>query len=143
MNAVPSDLLRQAEQLSADVTRPIPGSRKIHVQGSRADLRVPMREIVQTPTPTLFGGEDNPPVTVYDCSGPYSDPDACIDLAAGLAPLRADWIAERGDSSVLPGNWKSRPDSVSNMRPGSASSPASAQLPRSKASPQNRRSRHR
>ena len=103
MNARPADLLAQAEELSADVTRPIPGSRKIHVTGSRADLRVPMREIVLTKTPTLFGGEDNAPVTVYDTSGPYSDPDAVIDLAAGLAPLRAQWIAERGDSEQLPG----------------------------------------
>jgi phosphomethylpyrimidine synthase len=101
MNAVPSDLIRQTEQLSEAVTRPIPGSRKIHVAGSRDDLRVPMREIVQSQTPTLFGGEDNPAITVYDTSGPYSDPDVRVDLAAGLAPLRARWIAERGDSEPL------------------------------------------
>ena len=101
MNAVPSDLIRQTEQLSEAVTRPIPGSRKIHVAGSRDDLRVPMREIVQSQTPTLFGGEDNPAITVYDTSGPYSDPEVRVDLAAGLAPLRARWIAERGDSEPL------------------------------------------
>ncbi|HEX2595473.1 MAG TPA: phosphomethylpyrimidine synthase ThiC [Luteimonas sp.] len=101
MNAVPSQLIRDTEQLSEAVTRPIPGSRKIHVSGSRPDLRVPMREIVQSQTPTLFGGEDNPAITVYDTSGPYSDPDARIDLANGLAPLRAQWIAERGDSEPL------------------------------------------
>ncbi len=101
MSAVPSELLRDTERLSEAVTRPIPGSHKIHVTGSRADLRVPMREIVQSSTPTLFGGEDNPAITVYDTSGPYSDPDAAIDLAEGLAPLRAPWIAERGDSEVL------------------------------------------
>ena len=50
MNAVTSDLIRQTEQLSEAVTRPIAGSRKIHVTGSRADLQVPMREIVQTAT---------------------------------------------------------------------------------------------
>ena len=101
MNAIPSELIRQTEQLSEAVTRPIPGSRKIHVEGSRADLRVPMREIELTRTPTLFGGEDNPPVTVYDTSGPYSDPVARIDLAAGLPALRARWIEERGDTDVL------------------------------------------
>ncbi len=101
MNARPDTLLAQAEQLSATVVRPIPGSRKIHVTGSRPDLRVAMREIVQSATPTLFGGEDNPPVTVYDPSGPYTDPDAAIDLASGLPPLRAAWIAERGDTEVL------------------------------------------
>ncbi len=100
MNAIPATLAQQAEQLSESVTRPIPGSRKVFVEGSRPDLRVPMREIGLTRTPTLFGGEDNPPVTVYDCSGPYTDPDARIDLSAGLPALRAGWIAERGDTEV-------------------------------------------
>jgi phosphomethylpyrimidine synthase len=103
MNAVTAaSLLQQTGQLSESVTRPIPGSRKIHVEGSRSDLRVAMREITQSQTPTLFGGEDNPPVTVYDPSGPYTDPDANIDLTLGLAPLRARWIEERGDTELLP-----------------------------------------
>ncbi|AOH37347.1 phosphomethylpyrimidine synthase ThiC [Luteimonas sp. JM171] len=102
MNAMPSPLQQQAQQLSDSVTRPIPGSRKVFVAGSRPDLRVAMREIVQTATPTLFGGEDNPPITVYDTSGPYTDPDARIDLSAGLPALRAGWIAERGDTEALP-----------------------------------------
>src|SRR5690606_33721152 len=103
MNALPepASLLQQAGRLSAAVTRPIPGSRRIHVEGSRPDIRVPMREIVLTRTPTLFGGEDNPPLTVYDTSGPYTDPTARIDLAAGLPPLRAGWIEERGDTERL------------------------------------------
>ncbi|MGJ7901969.1 phosphomethylpyrimidine synthase ThiC [Lysobacter sp. 1R34A] len=103
MNAVPSELIQQAEKLSADVTRPIPGSRKIHVQGSRPDLQVPMREIALARTPTIFGGEDNAPLAVYDTSGIYTDTGAVIDLAAGLAPLRAGWIAERGDTEALGG----------------------------------------
>ncbi|PJK08399.1 phosphomethylpyrimidine synthase ThiC [Lysobacteraceae bacterium NML95-0200] len=103
MNAIPSQLIQQTEALSAEVTQPIPGSKKIHVEGSRPDIRVPMREIALTRTPTLFGGEENAPVTVYDTSGPYSDPAVHIDLAAGLAPLRAAWIAERGDSEQLVG----------------------------------------
>ncbi len=102
MNAVPQSLLQQAGQLSEAAIRPIPGSRKVHVEGTLPGVRVPMREIVQARTPTLFGGEDNPPVTVYDTSGPYTDPEARIDLAAGLAPLRAQWIADRGDSEALP-----------------------------------------
>lgn len=101
MNAVPSSLLQQTEQLSESVTRPIPGSRKIHVESSRPDMRVAMREIALSQTPTLFGGEENTPVTVYDPSGPYTDPDVRIDLAAGLAPLRAKWIEERGDTQLL------------------------------------------
>ncbi len=101
MNAVPSTLQQQTDQLSESVTRPIPGSRKIHVTGSRPDLNVAMREIVQTRTPTLFGGEDNPPITVYDPSGPYTDPDVRIDLSVGLPALRARWIEARGDTEQL------------------------------------------
>ena len=101
MNAVPDTLLQQADQLSEAVVRPIPGSRKVHVDGTLPGVRVPMREIAQARTPTLFGGEDNPPITVYDTSGPYTDPDSRIDLATGLAPLRAQWIASRGDSDAL------------------------------------------
>ena len=101
MNAVPASLLQQTDQLSESVTRPIPGSRKIFVEGSRPDLRVAMREITQAQTPTLFGGEHNPSIAMYDPSGPYTDPDKSIDLSAGLAPLRARWIEERGDTVLL------------------------------------------
>ncbi|MGF6495148.1 phosphomethylpyrimidine synthase [Luteibacter sp. 621] len=103
MNAISEDLARAARELSASVTAPLPGSRKVHVTGSRPDLRVPMREITQAATPTLFGGEDNPPIVVYDTSGPYTDPGYTVDLAAGLPPLRANWIAGRGDVSRLDG----------------------------------------
>jgi phosphomethylpyrimidine synthase len=81
---------------------PLPRSRKIYVQGSRPDLRVPMREISQSSTPTASGNENNPPVPVYDCSGPYTDPLADIDIRAGLPALRASWIAERNDTEFLP-----------------------------------------
>ncbi|WP_257386265.1 phosphomethylpyrimidine synthase ThiC [Tahibacter caeni] len=103
MNALPSDLVRQTQELSEQVTRPIPGSRKIHVTGSREDLRVPLREIALADTPLVFGAEKNAPVTVYDTSGPYTDPDYRVDLSAGLPPLRAAWIAERGDVEQLAG----------------------------------------
>jgi phosphomethylpyrimidine synthase len=103
MNALPSDLVRQTQELSDHVTRPIPGSRKIHVTGSREDLRVPLREVVLSDTPLMFGAEKNAPMTVYDTSGPYTDPDYSVDLSAGLPALRARWIAERGDVEELPG----------------------------------------
>ena len=103
MNAIPSDLVRQTQALSESVTGPIPGSRKIHVAGSRADLRVPMREIALSDTPKVFGAEHNAPFVVYDTSGPYTDDAAQIDLVAGLPALRAGWIAERGDSEALVG----------------------------------------
>ena len=101
MNALPNELVRAAQDLSEAVTKPIAGSRKIHVQGSRADIQVPMREIEQAQTPTLFGGETNPPITVYDTSGPYTDPAFNTDLVAGLPALRAGWITERGDVEQL------------------------------------------
>ncbi|MCZ8062627.1 phosphomethylpyrimidine synthase ThiC [Silanimonas sp.] len=103
MNAVAKDLLDKTRQLSEEVTRPIPGSVKIHVEGSRPDLRVPMREIALSPTPRTVGVEKNAPLAVYDTSGPYTDPNANIDLARGLAALRARWIEERGDTEVLGG----------------------------------------
>jgi phosphomethylpyrimidine synthase len=83
--------------------QPLPSSRKIYVAGARADIRVPMREIAQADTPASFGAEKNPPIYVYDTSGPYTDPAARIDVRAGLAPLRASWIEERGDTEVLAG----------------------------------------
>src|SRR5690554_3848811 len=62
-----------------------------------------MREITVADTPTEMGGEANPPVVVYDTSGPYTDPAATIDLRKGLPPVRAEWIRERGDVEQLAG----------------------------------------
>ncbi|UAW63450.1 phosphomethylpyrimidine synthase ThiC [Mycoavidus sp. HKI] len=80
----------------------LPNSTKIYVTGSRADLRVPMRKISQADTPSSFGAEKNPPLFVYDTSGPYTDPQAKIDIRCGLAALRDTWIEERGDTEALP-----------------------------------------
>jgi phosphomethylpyrimidine synthase len=82
---------------------PLPNSRKIHVEGSRPDIRVPMREIAQSDTPASMGAEMNPPIVVYDTSGPYTDPTAAIDIRRGLPALRAPWIEERGDTVPLDG----------------------------------------
>ena len=89
MSAIPEDFIKKTTQLSEDVTRPFPNSRKIYVEGSRPDIRVPMRQVEQADTAASFGAEKNPPITVYDTSGPYSDPEASIDLLAGLADVRA------------------------------------------------------
>ncbi|RMG92510.1 MAG: phosphomethylpyrimidine synthase ThiC [Zetaproteobacteria bacterium] len=83
--------------------QPFPNSRKIYIQGSRPDIRVPMREIHLSPTKTHDGLEENPPVLVYDTSGPYTDPDVEIDLSRGLPAVREGWIEERGDTEVLEG----------------------------------------
>ncbi|MBV1790400.1 phosphomethylpyrimidine synthase ThiC [Marinobacterium sp. D7] len=83
--------------------QPFPKSRKVYVEGSRPDIRVPMREITLDDTPTAFGGEKNEPLYVYDTSGPYTDPAAEIDVRKGLQPLREQWILERGDTEQLDG----------------------------------------
>ncbi|MFL6658104.1 MAG: phosphomethylpyrimidine synthase ThiC [Massilia sp.] len=82
---------------------PLPNSRKIYLQGSRPDLRVPMRAVSQADTPASFGAEANPPVYIYDTSGPYSDPEAIIDIRSGLGTPRLPWILERGDTVQLDG----------------------------------------
>ncbi len=96
------DVMAQADQLSAQITQPISGSRKIYVEGSRPDIQVPMREVEQEDTASSFGAEVNPPITVYDTSGAYTDPNIDIDLLKGLAPIRDAWIEERADTEVLP-----------------------------------------
>ncbi len=109
MNANPKFLAATAHVDEAAV-HPLPNSRKIYVQGSQPDIRVPMREISQADTPLMFSGENgaggahaepNPPIFVYDCSGPYSDPAAKIDIRTGLPALRTRWIEARGDTEVL------------------------------------------
>jgi phosphomethylpyrimidine synthase len=101
MNANPQFLAASAHVDEAAV-QPLPNSRKIYVQGSQPDIRVPMREISQDDTPTSMGGEKNPPIFVYDCSGPYSDPAVTIDIRKGLPALRTRWIEARGDTEILP-----------------------------------------
>lgn len=76
---------------------PFPNSQKIYISGTRPDLKVPMREITLTPTSGRFKTEENPPIRVYDTSGPYTDPEILIDIHKGLSPIRSPWILERGD----------------------------------------------
>ena len=103
MSAIPEDFIKKTSELSEEVTRPFPGARKIYVEGSRPDIRVPMREIEQSPTSASMGEEDNPPITVYDTSGPFTDPDVKIDLLRGMPDVRSGWIAERDDTEQLEG----------------------------------------
>ena len=103
MSAIPEDFVAETTRLSDKVTRPFAGSRKVYVQGSRPDIRVGMREISQSETPASFGAEQNPPITVYDTSGPYTDPDVDIDLLKGFPDLRTPWIEERKDTEWLDG----------------------------------------
>ena len=102
MNANPQFLSATA-QVDEAAIQALPNSRKVYVNGSRADIRVPMREIAQADTPAMFGAEKNPPIYVYDTSGPYTDPQLKIDIRSGLAALRHAWIAERADTEELSG----------------------------------------
>jgi len=82
----------------AVTTGPIPGSRKVYASGcAHPDIRVPFREVAVHPS----AGE--PPVTIYDPSGPYTDPDANIDINEGLARPRAEWVKARGDVEEIDG----------------------------------------
>ncbi|MEB2343726.1 MAG: phosphomethylpyrimidine synthase ThiC [Deltaproteobacteria bacterium] len=95
--------LSASDALSSVLTRaPLPGSSKVYVEGTQAGVRVPMREIRQAPTRAQGPDgavvlEENPPIALYDTSGPYTDPAVAIDLRQGLPPLRLDWIRARGD----------------------------------------------
>ena len=77
-----------------------PDSEKVYMQGSlHPDMKVGMRKVSLTPTVTVKDGQkvmtENPPVYIYDTSGPYSDPSADIDLRRGLPRLREKWILQR------------------------------------------------
>jgi phosphomethylpyrimidine synthase len=106
LNATDKNLtkfLNETASVDEGATKPFAKSRKIYVEGSRPDIRVPFREISLSDTPSAFGAEKNPPVVVYDTSGPYTDPDVSIDIRNGLPALRASWIMERGDVEQLDG----------------------------------------
>lgn len=101
MSAATDTFLSQTATADEKAVKGFPNSRKIYVQGSREDIRVPMREISLAKTHNGSKIEENAPVTVYDTSGPYSDPDAKIDIRKGLTECRAPWIVERGDTEMM------------------------------------------
>ena len=101
MNANPDHFLEKISSLDTTSKQHFLNSRKIYVEGSRADIQVPMREIGLTATETENGIEENDPLRVYDSSGIYSDKEAQINLRAGLPPIRASWIEERADTEIL------------------------------------------
>ena len=103
MSAAPEEFLSKTARVDPESVQPFPSSRKMYRTGSRSDLNVPFREIALADTHSSQGVERNDPVYVYDTSGPYTDPDARIDVRRGLPPLRARWIDERGDTELLDG----------------------------------------
>ncbi|MFV0679028.1 phosphomethylpyrimidine synthase ThiC [Ottowia sp.] len=92
MNA--PDKLTQLTHLLALTRTPLPASRKGSIIGSRVDIRVPVRDVA------LTNGRE---VSFYDTSGPYTDPQASIDVRCGLAAVRQGWIDERGDTEGYEG----------------------------------------
>ena len=103
MNAIPETFIKKSAELSEEVTKPFANSRKIYVEGSRPDIRVGMREILQDDTSDSIGAEENPPIPVYDTSGPFTDPDVTIDLMKGIPDVRTSWIEDRDDTELLDG----------------------------------------
>ena len=110
MNATDKQLQKNIDQflnetasLDPEALKSFAKSKKVYVTGSRPDLKVPFREISLSDTPSSFGAEKNPPVMVYDTSGPYTDPNYKIDIRNGLPSLRAKWIDERNDTEFLDG----------------------------------------
>jgi phosphomethylpyrimidine synthase len=102
MNAKPK-FLSSTAMVDERAILPLPNSRKIYVEGSRPDIQVAMREISQSDTEAPYDVEKNPPIYVYDCSGPYTDPQVSIDISSGLQTPRTPWILDRGDSEELSG----------------------------------------
>src|SRR5690554_6345577 len=98
-----TNFLAETARVDAAAIQSLPASRKVYIEGSRTDIRVPFREITLSPTRTSEADEHNPPLLVYDTSGPYTDPQAEIDLRRGLPALRRTWIEERGDTEFRDG----------------------------------------
>ena len=110
MNAADKNLHKNLAKFSGETAEIDPAtkqsfanSRKVYIQGSRPDIKVPFREISLSDTPSMFGAEKNPPVMVYDTSGPYTDPTINVDIRNGLPALRSGWIEERNDTEQLDG----------------------------------------
>ena len=101
MSANPKEFLSQTAKINQTEIESFPNSKKIYIKGSRSDINVPMREITLSDTHTSTGIEKNAPLTVYDTSGPYTDPAVTIDIRKGLADIRSSWIEERGDTEFL------------------------------------------
>ena len=100
MNAISKDVLNNTAVNNVRIAA-FPASQKVYVQGSRQDLRVPMRKITLSDTPASFGVEKNQPLCVYDTSGIYTESKIEIDLRRGLPSIRNHWIAERNDTEWL------------------------------------------
>ena len=120
MPAAKAQFIGAEARADAQALAPLPNSRKVHVAGSRPDIQVPMREIQLSPTVDSPGAPPrvNPPLRVYDSSGPYTDPEVQIDIRKGLPRIRENWIDQRGDSDALaqPSSEFARRDAPQKLR---------------------------
>jgi phosphomethylpyrimidine synthase len=91
------------EETAAPARAPMNASRRVYVEGSRPDLRVPFREVVQAATRGAMGETPNAPLRLYDTSGAHGDPDVSVAPENGLPGLRTRWIVERGDVETVAG----------------------------------------
>ncbi len=114
-------------------TEPFPASRKVYVEGTiHPEIRVPMREISLTPTDINGTKRENAPITVYDTSGPYTEPNTTIDVHAGLCTKqRRSWIEKRDDTEAYTGR-EVKPEDNGSGDAQSASFPEKRQVLRAK-----------
>ncbi|MGH8538573.1 MAG: phosphomethylpyrimidine synthase ThiC [Gammaproteobacteria bacterium] len=130
MNAVPERVSDDIGGLDAEALKPFPNSRKSHAIGRAANMRVPMREVRQSQAATSAGTEQHPSITLYDTSGPYSDPSITIDIRRGLSALRREWVLERNDTEALP-----KPSSADGSRFDAANGGFAPRRPPRRAKP--------
>ena len=94
--------LHRTMKLDAEMLQPFPNSRKVYISGSQGDIQVPMRKVIQSDMMKgIEEGEKKPLLTLYDCSGAYTDPEQTIDIHKGLPLIRRNWIVERNDTDIV------------------------------------------
>ena len=95
LNEVP-----ESKEILQTASKNFAGSKKIYLEGSKKEIKVPMREILQTDSLTTNGNQKNKPIYVYDTSGPYTDPDIEIDIETGIPRSRMSWLKNRKMNST-------------------------------------------
>ena len=110
------DTAKQVPKISLPQALKHEASHKVYVTGSRDDLRVGMREVIQSDTPSENGSIANPPIPLYDTAGPYTDDAVEIDLRQGLAEKRRLWIDERNDCEIIPTEDSNKTSATGNGR---------------------------
>ena len=92
--------LPESKEILQTASKNFAGSKKIYLEGSKKEIKVPMREILQTDSLTTNGNQKNKPIYVYDTSGPYTDPDIEIDIETGIPRSRMSWLKNRKMNST-------------------------------------------